>query len=238
MNRKEYMGQLTNELRMRHVPDIEDILAEYEQHFDFKLAEGCSEEEIANRLAKPAAIAEEFLADHADSPSSQQSSKVLVRTGLVLADVLAVTLYVLLWSWILVIGTFALAATVLGIYLLGNLNIAGLIPVMPYAGAVLFGISCLGLGVLSGVGTIYSYLYVVQWSKVYVSWHKHKWSEGRHSSDQTRHPNISNELQRRLRNISIISLLVFGLALLISMFYMFAYTGFKPFWHELGWFQY
>ena len=62
MTKLEFMTQLASELHKNHVPDAQDVLEEYEQHFGFKLADGYSEEEIAARLGGPAALAGQFAA--------------------------------------------------------------------------------------------------------------------------------------------------------------------------------
>ena len=47
MNKAEYLGALEAELKAREASDIDEIIAEYSEHFDFKLADGFSESEIA-----------------------------------------------------------------------------------------------------------------------------------------------------------------------------------------------
>ena len=50
MKKTEFLNKLREELEKRNVADAADILEEYEQHFDLKLADGFFEEEIAARL--------------------------------------------------------------------------------------------------------------------------------------------------------------------------------------------
>ena len=45
MTRNQFMEELGRRLKALNVPDAEEILAEYEEHFDFKLEEGKTEEE-------------------------------------------------------------------------------------------------------------------------------------------------------------------------------------------------
>ncbi len=56
MKKNEFMTKLADELKKRGVEDADDVAAEYEQHFAFKLADGYSEEEIAAKLGDPAAL--------------------------------------------------------------------------------------------------------------------------------------------------------------------------------------
>ena len=60
MTKNEFLVSLQNELRKRHIPDWEDVVSEYEQHFAFKLADGYSEEEIAAKLGAPEELAQQF----------------------------------------------------------------------------------------------------------------------------------------------------------------------------------
>ena len=50
MNRNEFIETLTKKLRENNISDIDEIIAEYEEHFNFKLSDGYSEEEIAALL--------------------------------------------------------------------------------------------------------------------------------------------------------------------------------------------
>lgn len=62
--------------------DIEDILGEYTQHFTLKMADGFSEEEIANKLEKPSAIAEQFSESERPGASKKGGGKVVLAIGL------------------------------------------------------------------------------------------------------------------------------------------------------------
>ena len=56
MNKTEFINTLTSILKERKIKDIDEIVAEYEQHFLIKMADGYSEEEIAARLGDPKAL--------------------------------------------------------------------------------------------------------------------------------------------------------------------------------------
>ena len=88
MKKAEFLNKLNEELKKRNVPDAADILEEYEQHFDLKLADGFFEEEIAARLGDPAMLAAQF--DEAErGPRKRSGSKPLTVIGLGIADVFA-----------------------------------------------------------------------------------------------------------------------------------------------------
>ena len=54
MTKQDYLTALHQELNKNAVADAEDVVSEYEQHFQFKLADGFTEEEIAAKLGAPA----------------------------------------------------------------------------------------------------------------------------------------------------------------------------------------
>ena len=60
MTKTEFLTRLGAELKARKVADMDDILGEYSRHFDYKLADGYSEEEIAARLGSPEELAAQF----------------------------------------------------------------------------------------------------------------------------------------------------------------------------------
>lgn len=62
IKKTEFLTRLNDELNRRNVADAADIVEEYAQHFDLKLADGYFEEEIAARLGDPAMLAAAALA--------------------------------------------------------------------------------------------------------------------------------------------------------------------------------
>ena len=72
MKKTEFLNKLREELEKRNVADAADILEEYEQHFDLKLADGFFEEEIAARLG-------DLPAGRAEYPRTAARHALLVR---------------------------------------------------------------------------------------------------------------------------------------------------------------
>lgn len=233
MNKEKYLLELERALKGRKIQDVADILLEYEQHFDCKTAEGYSEEEIANRLEAPEAIASQFALE--EQGGNKEGMRWPVYIGIAFAGTFAVMTLIILYGWLIVFGVFSLTVTALAACLIGNINVAGLIPAMPYTGALILGISFMGLGVLSAIGTTYCYLYINYWIKLYLCWHRSMLKGKVCSRDTTYLP--KEAFGQRIKPIAIIAAAIFGVFVIIGMVYMFAYTGFKPFWHELNWFQ-
>ena len=56
MTKNEFLTQFAAELTKRGFADRDDVLEEYRQHFDFKMADGYTQEEIAAKLGTPAGL--------------------------------------------------------------------------------------------------------------------------------------------------------------------------------------
>lgn len=232
MNRHEFLRELERALRARKVADVQEILKEYQEHFDFKLSEGFSEEEIAARLDSPTAIAAQFEGE----ADFHEPAGVPTRIGLGFLAILATMALLLLYGLNIVFAGFSIALVSLGFCLVLNLNVAGLIPLIPYAGRLLLGTSFIGLGAVSAVATTWCFLYVHQWVRSYIHWHRNT-VKGWEESCPALHPEVSPGARQVLRKIALIAGVTGGVLFCIGVFYMFAYTDFKPFWHELNWFQ-
>ena len=169
MNKANFIKILTKSLKERNISDIDEIVAEYSIFFDLKLADGHSEEEIAARLGDPVAISQQF---DAESPRSAPGNKTIVAIGLAFLDLFVLLFFILLYAWVLVMITGALAFTLLGGFLLLNLDIYNLIPAMPHFIRLIFGVVSLELSVLFVIGTEYFRLFVRQLHRSYVRFHR------------------------------------------------------------------
>ena len=89
MTKNEFLASFQNELQKRHIPDWEDVVSEYEQHFALKQADGFSEEEIAAKLGAPAELAAQFEAADEDGKTAASPAAHLIRFGVGAMDVVA-----------------------------------------------------------------------------------------------------------------------------------------------------
>ncbi len=60
MNKQSFIGELKRLLDAQNIGDADEIIAEYEEHFARKTADGYTEAEIAAKLGDPAEIAGEY----------------------------------------------------------------------------------------------------------------------------------------------------------------------------------
>jgi len=233
MTKKEYLDELEKELKQNNVDEIDDIICEYEEHFDFKLEEGLTEEEIAKKLSSPKKIAKEYAPKTEPINKFEKGIKV---TGLTFLSIPLGMIYILMWASVAVLGAFSLACLAIGFCLITTINIAGLIPYIPYFPALLLGIACFGLAVLSAVGTFYMFMYIKQWGKVYLRWCKNI-ADNSHYPSISKHPKISKKLSSKLKLVAAIGLVCFVSAFVIGYVAMcIASNSIQP-WHVWNWFK-
>lgn len=146
------MTQLENELRKRKVADAAGIIDEYGQHFAFKMADGYSEEEIAARLGDPTALAARF--GETGTAAKKAAGKPLVVVGLGLAAIAAILFFILLTAWGVVMAAASVSSAALAVCLIGGINVAGVIPQLPYWRGAILGLSFAPLSVLIAVGCV------------------------------------------------------------------------------------
>ena len=92
MNKKEYISALRAQLRRLPSDDVEDIVKEFETHFEIGLSEGKNESEIAAKLGSPEEVAQIYLSDTvpsfdvaaAGNAGAAPFPMVPVKTGMVI----------------------------------------------------------------------------------------------------------------------------------------------------------
>jgi len=74
MNKEDYLKELKKSLSFLPSNEREDILYDYEEHFQFGLEEGKTEEEIIRLLGSPNNIARQYKASYAISAAEDKAS--------------------------------------------------------------------------------------------------------------------------------------------------------------------
>ena len=234
MTKKDYLDQLSAELKKNNVADMSDIVSEYEQHFAFKLADGHTEEEIAAKLGLPKTIAAQFDASKdAEKPAS--GAGFFVKLGLGCTAVFEAVFYIVFFAWNIILGASSAAIAVLGVCLVANLNFEGLIPYMPYLGSLLLGISVLGLSGIFGAATVYCFAFLRQMIRASVRWHKNSVS-GNVLPPLPLNPQFRPKTKRILRTVMLWSVIVFGVLFVIAFVTLMLQAGAMGFWHHWNWF--
>lgn len=237
MNKQTYLNELSSYLKSGNIEDIDEILAEYDEHFMRKMADGYTEEEIAAKLGKPKEIAAQFKPVGIKA-EQRKGGKIVIGTGLVFADIFVVSFFIVLYAWAVVLGAGAVSSAVCGLCLfIRPLLPAGIIflPPMPYAGGLIWGVTMLAFGVLLAVVTVYSWTLTNQLGKAYRRWHKNMMSGGKYPP-LDKHPVMKDAARRKLRAITLISLVALGVSFIVGYVVMAASAGALGFWHVWNWF--
>ncbi|MBP8639339.1 MAG: DUF1700 domain-containing protein [Oscillospiraceae bacterium] len=233
MKKNEFLAQLKTELKKNNEADMDDIVLEYEQHFAFKMADGYSEEEISAKLGSPTALAVQF--DSTSDAEKSGSAGFFIRLGLAFAALFEAMFYILFLAWDVVLAVSAVAFASLGACLIGNFNIAGLIPYMPYFGSLIFGASIMGLAVIFAVAAIYCFAFFKQSIKASVRWHKNMTSAST-LPPLPWNPQFAQKTRRKLRTVLLLALAIFGACFVLGFVVLAIQAGTPGFWHHWNWF--
>jgi len=242
VNKTEFLDKLKIGLKENNVQDIDEILADYIAHFEYKIEEGFTEEEIARKLGNPKDLAKEY--EQLDE-KAQKSSKWVSVVGVGFASFAFSFLYIFMVSAVLVLAAAALASVFLGFSLITTVNISGaitsinlsgLINNIPYFSSFVLGLSMFAFAILISIGVIYSFLYVKHWGKRYLVWCRCVCKQEKYVS-QSLHPRLSKKLSSKLKLVAMICLLIFVATFAIGYFSLCISTkSFEP-WHVLKWFE-
>lgn len=233
MNKTEFISILKSELLKGKVNDIDDILFEFEEHFAYKIEEGKTEEEVIKKMGNPIEIANDY---KVHSSGISHSDKMVIKIGLIFADFFTYLTFLLIWISLISLGIVSIALLVVGILLVTSANIASLIPTMPYLVSLIYGVSILGLAVIAVIGTIYMYLYVVQWHKTYQRWRKNILNDNIYPS-LSMHPMASKRLTSKLKLFMIFGTFIFVVTFIIGYVVAAISSGSFEFWHVWEWFS-
>lgn len=237
MNKQQYLVGLKQALQSYQMTqeEIEEILLDYQEHFENKLASGYSEEEISVKLGDPKTIAAQFAEEEG---SKQAKSKVGAgkKICLILLSIWMIVADIVLYAFTLTLGAIAIAVVGAGIgVMIGNVAPYLNVPYMPTLGGILVGIAFIALGILVFVGMIYYTATVNSANRIYFRWVKKK-MRGKNTLELSVIPKFSGKTKRRLRATLLIMLVIFIAFLIASFVYLSLTAGSVEFWHVWNWF--
>jgi len=241
MTKQEYLHELEKAFNAAHIKDSAEIMEEYAEHFDMKLRDGYSEEEIAARLAPPVEIAAQF-GEIKLAGGGRTGNKIILAIGLFFADIFAWPFFIILYGWVVVLGGLTIACVGSGVFAaLGISAITSegtvLLPDMPYICALLLGLSLLALAILAAMSTEYCRLYVNQIVRVYARWHRSVWGKSSISPPLPGHPVMNPKKRRMMRTVTLIALAVLAVAFIAALGSMMLAAGAVEPWHVWHWFE-
>lgn len=240
MTKSEFLEKLSAQLRRRNIADAEDIIEEYRQHFAFKLSEGHTEEEIAAKLGEPEAIAAQY---DAVVPRGKGGIRAVALMGLGMADFGFGLLCLLLYSFGLVIGCFALSSGLLALGLIFDLGRLEhfTMPEMPYHCALVFGLAFAALTWLAAVGTAAFFRFISRLIRSFRRFHRRVLlSSPDKSGKDSQSAGLDYPAKPRIkrRRSCIFAAVIFSLCLTAGFILCVVSSGHIEFWHAWGWFGY
>ncbi|WP_353092796.1 DUF1700 domain-containing protein [Tissierella praeacuta] len=167
MSRKEYLDRLKTYLQGLSLDEIQDILSDYEEHFDIGTSKGKSEEEISRELGDPREIAKNYRTTYKPNynetnynmNSSNDNTRKLLITLLLIGFNLIVVLAPFMTLVGLLIGSYGISFSFIlgGIAIFFGFPIAIFTPIpSPHIlTSISFGIGLLALGTLGIILSIY-----------------------------------------------------------------------------------
>jgi uncharacterized membrane protein len=239
MMRSEFLSKLAVELKKNSVPDADEIINEYEQHFAFKMADGYSEEEIAAKLGNPAELASQFESAGEDRKSGGRRATTAIGLGFI--DIFAGAFFILLMAWEIIMAAFSICNAVAAVCLVGGLSPWSIIPHLPRLSGVVFGLSLAALSVLSATGCIYFALFIRQLMRSYSRFHQNALAaaSGRPILPSLGiYPRLPAKTNRRIRTLALFSVALFTACFVLGMIISMISSGSLEFWHTWGWFGY
>lgn len=237
MNKQTFMDELKKGLGARGGEDLADILADYEEHFARKAADGCSEEETAKRLGNPKDLAAAYTAD-GESPRKRASFPRAL--GAFALDLIVVPLVIVAYAWVAGIAAGALALLCAGLCLIAApLFSTGMlmIPYMPYVPGALLGGALIAFGLLFAALAAYSTLLAGKTSAAYFRWHRFALT-GKRTAPYAVFPLALNKTKRGLRLLTLVCIAAFLVLFTAAFVLMVVQAGSFEFWHVWGWFRY
>lgn len=233
MNKTDYIKALEAELRARKASDIDEIIEEYSEHFDFKMADGFSESQIALKLGAPEKIAEQFAEEKSEKKGKPRALKKALSALIAIPEVMGGVIFA---AWDVILAAVAIAFLVIGGTLIAGSDITGVIPKMPYASSLMFGIGAPALAVLAGCAAWYCFRLLMQLIKSRMRWHK-SFVSGTILPPLSIAPRLEGKGKRIFRSIIYISAAAFGLFFLAAYVISAIDAHSVEFWHAWKWFK-
>jgi len=231
-----FLEELKRKLKENNVLDIEEIIEEYEYHFDYKMNDGYSEEEISKKLGNPTYLADQYIGDVKTTKNKNRIASVI---GLFFLDLFILQFFILFFAWVISIFAFSISNFAAGSSFILGISPFGLIPETPYWCGAVLGVSLISMGVLIMGLTYYSFLYMKQLMRSYFRFHKNVISYAKDRPllpSLQSHPMMTKKQTRILRSVLLMSLNAFAISFVLGYIVCSITAKSLEFWHVFGWF--
>ena len=227
MNRSTFINQLTKGLKEMGILDIEEIVKDYDSHFDNELKKGRTEDEVSKALGKIDDILLDFKPDYHLKKEKRLMSKYSILTS----DLFIYTGMFSLYLVNLVIISLSLVSLLLAIYITFMMDFLVFIPVMVFPFSLFLGLSFLSLAVLSFSMAVLLFKYLNILMKRLGLWHKQV------LKGQYLHQFIAVKQSKVMKMMCLWSSISFILFFIITFILGVTMTGNPQFWEYWNWFN-
>lgn len=227
MNKITFIKQLTDGLKKLGIIDIEEIIKDYEAHFENELLKGRTEEEISKALGR----IDDILIDFSPENEIKKQRKLMNTYSVILSDIFIYLGMLSLYIVNLALLQLALSSLLLSMYTMFSMNFFNLIPNLIFPFSLVVGLAFLALTLASfGLSAmLFKYLNILM--KRLGLWHKQI------LKGQYLHQFISVNQSKIMKRISLWSGLAFILLFIITYIVGFSMTNNPQFWETWHWFN-
>jgi len=227
MNRLAFNQQLSDGLKKLGITDIDEILKDYESHFDNELLKGRTEEEVSKALGK----IDDILLDFKPENKAEKQRKFMNAYSVIISDIFIYMGMLSLYLVNLAIISLSLASLLMGIYAIIQIHILEFIPTMMFPFSLFFGLTFMALAILSyGLSAmLFKYLNILM--KRLGLWHKQI------LKGQYLHQFISVKQSKMIKVLTLWSGIAVILFMIVTYIVGVNLTHSPEFWHEWHWFS-
>ena len=158
-----------------------------------------------------------------------------------LADLFGGMVYALMAAFALVLGAAAIAVAVVGLCLIAGLDMGGLIPSIPGAGALIVGLARAALSGLTACGCVWYAAFLKQMARAAARMQANALAAAHGRATLLTlpcAPHFSARISRRLRRTARVCLTLFAALFVMDYIVLAISAGSVQFWHAWGWFGY
>lgn len=182
MNRREYINKLSMYLQGLPSSELQDILSDYEEHFDIGLSKGKTEEEISAELGDPKEVADSYKANFKNINKENETRNYTTndnsRKFLIGIMLIAFNLIIVLGPYMALLGVLlsfygiGIGFTIGGIAILFGLPFQFFIPmqILNPLTSISFGVGLGSLGILILILSLYLTKFVYKYTVKYIQW--------------------------------------------------------------------
>ncbi len=168
--------------------------------------------------------------DRKDTKINKKENNFLKHFALFFADLGVVIGSLFFILFILEIAFFGISCLVISICLLGKINIANLIPYIPYYCGVIMSISLISLTILLAIACYYLVKLLCNLISFYKKFHYNTLNNSNNSYDL-----VIPSLSKKLKIITIILLLIFIIFFILTIISCIISSDSLEFWHTWKW---